>query len=264
MRMPNGEKIFGAMDWGMIPYAQASAWQEQLVELRKAGKIPDLLVLCQHPPVITLGRNAGTENVLASDDFLTQRGIELHVSNRGGDVTFHGPGQLVGYPILDLSEWNRDVVAYLRALEEVLIRALTEFGVEAGRLDTPDAELVAGGRRSRRRFHTGVWTTDPTGRRDKIAAIGVHISRWVTSHGFALNISTDLSYFGLIVPCGIADKSVTSLERVLAKPPAPAELMAQAREAVTRSFGGVFNRALQPISSDQWENWLGIKQAAAS
>ncbi len=193
--------ICGVVEWGTVPYAQACAWQAELVARRKAGEIPDLLILCQHPPVITLGRNARRENLLLPEEELARRGVEVHATNRGGDVTFHGPGQLVGYPIIDLSGWRKDVVAYVRALEEVLIRTASELGVEAGRKAAP---------RQKRQLYTGVWVGE-----EKLAAIGVHISRWVTSHGFALNVATDVSYFDLIVPCGIADKGVASLACLL-------------------------------------------------
>src|SRR5262249_27004621 len=156
-----------------------------LVARRRAGEIPDVLLLVEHPHVITLGRNARPENLLATEEHLQRAGIALHATDRGGDVTYHGPGQLVGYPILDLRDWKRDVVAYMRALEQGLIGALTEFGIGAGR--------AAG--------MTGVWVKGA-----KIAAMGVHIGRWVTSHGFALNVSTDLRYFQYIIPCGLAGK----------------------------------------------------------
>ncbi len=262
------KKICGVVEWGTVPYAQACAWQAELVARRKAGEIPDLLILCQHPPVITLGRNARRENLLLPEEELARRGVEVHASNRGGDVTFHGPGQLVGYPIIDLSGWRKDVVTYVRALEEVLIRTACEFGIEAGRKAAPQ---------QKRQFYTGVWVGE-----EKLAAIGVHISRWVTSHGFALNVTTDVSYFDLIVPCGIADKGVTSLER-LCEPSGilrlhlgqagqegrgagqqGTELMDQVKAAVVESFGEVFGRAMEIVEPDQWEAWLGAQPAATS
>lgn len=164
--------------------------QRELVEKRKRGEIPDQLLFVEHPHVITLGRNGHSENLLASEPILARAGVGYYQTNRGGDITYHGPGQIVGYPIFDLREWKRDVVAYVRAVEQAIIDALREFGIESGR--EPGA--------------TGVWT--PEG---KICAIGVHISRWVTSHGFALNHSTDLSYFQYIVPCGLT-KPVTSMQ----------------------------------------------------
>ena len=177
---------------GSMPYAEAFEWQRQLVEERKAGRIPDQLLLLEHPHVVTIGRNGHAENLLLSPAALAQRGIDFHETDRGGDVTYHGPGQIVGYPILDLNTWRRDVHHYVRALEEVLIRVLADFEVDATR--------IAG--------LTGVWTVAEPAR--KIAAIGVHISRWVTSHGFALNVDPDLDYFGHIVPCGLT-RPVTSM-----------------------------------------------------
>src|SRR6202035_4511233 len=177
-------------DLGRAGYTEALAIQKDLVEQRKQGLIPDQLLIVEHPHVITLGRNGHRENLLANEEVLRRAGIEFHPTDRGGDITYHGPGQIVGYPILDLREWKRDVVAYVRAVELVIIDALAEFGIQAGRLEGC----------------TGVWVN---GR--KVAAIGVHISRWVTSHGFALNHTTDLKYFQYIVPCGIT-KPVTSME----------------------------------------------------
>ena len=179
-------------DLGVIGYSEALELQKELVARRKAGEIPDQLMIVEHPHVITLGRNGRAENLLASEDVLRRAGIAFHPTDRGGDITYHGPGQIVGYPILDLREWKRDVVAYVRTLEQVIMDALAEFGIESGR---------ASGM-------TGVWVNGK-----KVAAIGVHISRWVTSHGFALNHTTDLSYFQYIVPCGLT-KPVTSLREL--------------------------------------------------
>jgi lipoyl(octanoyl) transferase len=176
-------------DLGRIGYAEALAIQKDLATRRKAGEIPDQLLIVEHPHVITLGRNGHLENLLASEDILRRAGISFHASDRGGDITYHGPGQIVGYPIFDLREWKRDVVAYVRTMEQAIIDALGEFGIAAGRLDGC----------------TGVWVNGK-----KLAAIGVHISRWVTSHGFALNRTTDLNYFQYIVPCGLT-KPVTSM-----------------------------------------------------
>jgi len=178
---------------GIVPYAEAVELQEDLVEARKAGRIPDQLLLLQHPPVITLGVKARNDrsHVLASAELLQAQGVQLFETGRGGDVTYHGPGQLVGYPILDLRPDRCDVHKYVRDLEEALIHVAAAFGLVATR--------VAG--------LTGVWVGH-----EKLAAIGVRISRWTTSHGFALNVGTDLSHFKLIVPCGIADRGVTSLE----------------------------------------------------
>jgi lipoyl(octanoyl) transferase len=176
-------------DVGCVDYVKAFEMQRALVEQRKRSEIPDQLLFVEHPPTITLGRNGHLENLLAGEDALERAGVSFHHTDRGGDVTYHGPGQIVGYPILDLREWKRDVVAYVRAVEQVIIGALQDFGI-AG-------ERAAG--------MTGVWVGGA-----KIAAIGVHISRWVTSHGFALNATTDLSYIEYIVPCGLA-KPVTSM-----------------------------------------------------
>jgi lipoyl(octanoyl) transferase len=204
-------------DLGRVGYAEALELQSGLVARRKRGEIPDQLVIVEHPHVVTMGRNGHDEHLLAGPDLLARAGIEFHRANRGGDVTYHGPGQIVGYPILDLREWKRDVAAYVRALEQALIGALAEFGVEAGRLQGA----------------TGVWTPD-----GKIAAIGVHISRWVTSHGFALNLDTDLSYFRYIVPCGLT-KPVTSM-RALGCQAGRSQVIA----ALARSFARVFDREM--------------------
>ena len=202
---------FAVLELGRLEYAEAAALQQRLVAERKQGLIEDHLLLVEHPHVITLGRNGHMENVLAGADILTRAGIAFFPTDRGGDVTYHGPGQLVGYPILDLREWKRDVGAYVRAIEQSIIDTLAEYGIEAGRIPKL----------------TGVWVNER-----KIAAIGVHISRWVTSHGFALNVSTDLSYFQYIVPCGLS-KPVTSM----------AALGAGATvAAVGRSLAGHFGR----------------------
>ena len=174
---------------GRVDYASALQLQQQLASRRKQGLIPDQLLLLEHPHVITMGRNGHMENLLANHDILARAGIAFFPTDRGGDVTYHGPGQLVGYPILDLRDWQRDVGAYVRAVEETIIATLAEYGIEAGRIPKL----------------TGVWVGER-----KIAAIGVHLSRWVTSHGFALNVSTDLSYFQYIVPCGLT-RPVTSM-----------------------------------------------------
>lgn len=203
------------IDVGRIGYAPALALQANMVERRKRNQIPDQLLIVEHPHVITMGRNSHMQNLLASPDILQRAGIELHHTDRGGDVTYHGPGQIVGYPIMDLREWKRDVVAYLRALEQVLIDALAEFGIDGVRM--PGA--------------TGVWVDGA-----KVAAIGVHISRWVTSHGFALNLDTDLEYFKYIVPCGLT-RPVTSL-RALGCDASRAEVTT----SVAAAFGRVFER----------------------
>jgi lipoyl(octanoyl) transferase len=177
-------------DCGRLGYAEAFAIQRELVEQRKKGEIPDQLLFVEHPHVITLGRNGHTENLLASEQVLLRAGIQFEETDRGGDITYHGPGQIVGYPIFDLRDWKRDVTAYVRALEQAIIDTLAGFGIESRR--EPGA--------------TGVWTD-----KGKICAIGIHMSRWVTSHGFALNHTTDLSYFQYIVPCGLT-RPVTSIQ----------------------------------------------------
>ena len=179
-------------DVGRMAYGEAYALQRELVEKRKLGEIPDQLLIVEHPHVITMGRNGRRENMLASEEMLERAGVAYYTTNRGGDVTYHGPGQIVGYPILDLREWKRDVVAYVRSIEQVIINTLGEFNIEAGRIQGA----------------TGVWVGGA-----KVCAIGVHISRWVTSHGFALNVDTDLRYFQYIVPCGLT-KPVTSLREL--------------------------------------------------
>lgn len=228
---------------GRVPYAEALTLQARVVAARKAGAIGDTLLLLEHPPVITLGRNSSRANVLASDEWLAQRGVELHEINRGGDVTYHGPGQLVGYPIVDLrGEFpnkrgpHLGTVDFVRMLEEVLIRTCADFGVMAKRI--PKC--------------TGVWTFGggEVGDSDvhrqtlekKLAAIGVHVSQGVTSHGFALNVTTDLRDFEWIIPCGITDRGVTSLELEAADSMDPT--MERAANSAARNFGRVFGRQM--------------------
>jgi lipoyl(octanoyl) transferase len=224
------------VDVGLIGYAEAWELQKRLVVARKAGTIEDVLLLCEHPHVITLGRNGKREHLLASEQVLRQKGVEFHASDRGGDITYHGPGQLVGYPILNLSAIRKDVVWYVRMLEEVMIRATAEFGI--------NAERVTG--------KTGIWvqgTSDsnaPGLTEEKLGAIGVHISRWVTSHGFAYNLSTDLRYFDLIVPCGISGRKATSLEKILGRAVTRKELV----QPVVRNFGEVFGLEMRETSRD--------------
>ncbi|MBI3405314.1 MAG: lipoyl(octanoyl) transferase LipB [Acidobacteria bacterium] len=196
-----------AVELGLMGYSAAWDLQRRVVAGRKANHIPDVLLLCEHPHVITLGRNGKREHLLASEHLLRQMNVEFAETDRGGDITYHGPGQIVGYPILNLNEHRRDVEWYVRQLEEVMIRSAADYGVEARR--------VAG--------KTGIWVDSATGE-EKLAAIGVHISRWVTSHGFAFNVSTDLRYFDLIVPCGIRDKRPTSLEKLLGRGILPSDV----------------------------------------
>ncbi len=208
---------------GRVEYGAAFEWQQRLVAERKAGAIPDQLILLEHPHTITLGRNGHMENLLAGQEILRRAGIAFHPTDRGGDITYHGPGQIVGYPILDLREWKRDVVAYVRAIEQTLIDTLADFGIQAGRITRC----------------TGVWVGDR-----KIAAIGVHISRWVTSHGFALNVSTDLRYFQYIVPCGLS-KPVTSMAEL-----GCGASWAEVAERVAAHFGRVFECEIERIAHD--------------
>jgi lipoate-protein ligase B len=208
---------------GTMAYARALELQLSISAAKKNGLVPDVLLLLEHPPTITLGRSGKWHNLLVPDEVLQRRGVTRYETDRGGDITFHGPGQLVGYPILKLEGGERDVHGYMRNLEETLIRALARFGVEAFRLEKL----------------TGVWTTQ-----GKIAAMGVHISRWITRHGFALNVTTDLSYFDLIRPCGLEGKGVASVAGILGR---PVELGAVAA-AVAQEFGIVFGRAMTPAA----------------
>jgi lipoyl(octanoyl) transferase len=207
--------------------AYGEAWKIQLahVDRLKLGEGDDRLLFVEHPHVVTLGRNAREENILASSERLAQLGIELHETDRGGDVTYHGPGQLVGYPLLDLKHWKRDVGAYMRSLEEALIRLLADYGL----------------RGEREKGATGVWVEGA-----KVAAMGVHLSRWVTSHGFALNVTTDLSCFDHIVPCGLT-RPVTSLEKLLGEAP-PREAI---RARIIGHFGKVFGHAMLPAGQGE-------------
>jgi lipoyl(octanoyl) transferase len=187
-------------DLGLLSWSDAYALQQRLVAARKAGAIDDVLLFCEHPHVLTLGRNASQKNLLASESVLRQKNVELRETNRGGDITYHGPGQVVGYPILNLDPIRRDVHWYVRTLEEAMLRVSADFGITAYRIPGK----------------TGIWVQPPGNIfEEKLAAIGVHISRWVTSHGFAYNVSTDLRYFDLIIPCGITDRKATSLEKLL-------------------------------------------------
>ncbi len=220
-------RICRIVDLGLIGYAEAWALQKRLVAVRKANAIEDVLLLCEHPHVITQGRNGKREHLLASEHVLRQKGVEFHTTDRGGDITYHGPGQIVGYPILNLGAIRRDVVWYVRMLEEVMIRATAEFGITA--------ERVTG--------KTGIWVGDG-GAEEKLAAIGVHISRWVTSHGFAYNVATDLRYFDLIVPCGIAGRKATSLEKLLGRSVKREEIAPR----IANHLGEVFGLELKETS----------------
>jgi lipoyl(octanoyl) transferase len=224
-------KICHIVDLGLVGYAKAWEVQKRLVNARKANLIEEVLLLCEHPHVITLGRNGKREHLLASEQVLRQKNVEFHASDRGGDITYHGPGQIVGYPILNLGAIRRDVGWYMRSLEEVMIRASAEFGITA--------ERVAG--------KTGIWVGAAQNKNDveeKLGAIGVHLSRWVTSHGFAYNVATDLRYFDLIVPCGITGRKVTSLEKILGR----AVQREEALRPLARNFAEVLGFDLHKMS----------------
>jgi lipoyl(octanoyl) transferase len=218
---------------GIVPYGEALAMQRALADERKAGHVPDLLLLLQHPPVITLGvrGDGGRSHIVATPERLEQLGIEVFETGRGGDVTYHGPGQIVGYPIIDLKPDRCDVHRYVRDVEDVMIRVCADYGVTAGRLPgltgawiSPEGTPVSG--------------NAPAAGAEKIGAIGVRISRWVTSHGFAFNVNTDLSHFQLIVPCGISDRGVTSLENATGRTLDISEV----EDAFIRHFASVFER----------------------
>ena len=218
MQRGDVKRVLEVRRLGVISYADGLELQKQLVEQRKQNEIPDQLLLLEHPPVITLGVKTRSDrsHVIASEETLTAEGVEVFETGRGGDVTYHGPGQLVGYPIIDLKPDRCDVHQYVRDLEEVMIRTAGTFGVRAGRIDGL----------------TGAWVGD-----QKLAAIGVRIARWVTSHGFAFNVNTPLHHFDFIVPCGIADKGITSLEKLLGR----VVPMAEVEQAVETAFRDVFS-----------------------
>lgn len=214
-------RLCEARDLGRMRWAEAYALQQELVEQRKRQEIPDQLLLVEHPHVVTMGRNGQMENLIAGEEILSRSGIDFHHTNRGGDVTYHGPGQLVGYPILDLNEWKRDVHAYVRAVEEIIIQTIGVFGLHG--------ERVTGA--------TGVWVNGA-----KVCAIGVHISRWVTSHGFALNVATDLQYFQYIIPCGLT-LPVTSLRAL-----GVSASMDEVKLVLRQQFGKVFGYETEKLA----------------
>ncbi len=205
---------------GIVTYQDGLDLQRERIAQRKAQEIPDTLILLEHPHVFTLGRNARRENLLVSPHWLRKADVQLFETDRGGDITYHGPGQLVGYPIFDLTRHRRDIAWYMRSVEEVLIRLAADYGIEAARI--PGV--------------TGVWVGN-----EKLAAMGVHVSRWITSHGFALNVNTGLRYFKWIVPCGIRDKGVTSLHRLLGRKVS----MEEVRERVIEHFSAVFGLEME-------------------
>jgi lipoate-protein ligase B len=236
-------KICWVVDLGLVPYLPASEWQQRLVQARKLGAIPDVLLLCEHPHVITLGRNGKRDHLRVNDRLLTQQNVEFHPTDRAGDITYHGPGQIVGYPILDLAEHRRDVRWYVQQLEEVMIRAAADFGVAAKR----DAS------------HRGVWVSTPAGI-EKLAALGVHLSRWITSHGFAFNASTDLRYFDWIVPCGIAGCRATSLEKLLGL----ALRSDEVKQRLVAHFAEVFGSQVRAVSVTELAQALPAQEESAA
>lgn len=243
------------VDLGLIGYAEAYALQRRIVAARKADAIDDVLLLCGHPHVITQGRNGKREHLLAGENVLGQKGVEFFETSRGGDITYHGPGQIVGYPILNLAAIRRDVVWYVRMLEEVMIRASSDLGVLATREAGKTGIWVA---REKNSPQSAQRTQSGTRTAEKLGAIGVHISRWVTSHGFAYNVSTDLRFFDLIIPCGIADRKATSLEKVLGRRVHCGEVAPR----LIQHFGQVFRLDMRVQSSDELLEHLRRAEAA--
>jgi lipoyl(octanoyl) transferase len=240
--LTESEKTCWVVDLGVLPYGPACELQRGLVAASKAGVIPDVLLLCEHPHVITLGRNGQRQNLRASKRLLAQMNVEFHSTDRGGDITYHGPGQIVGYPILDLAAHRRDVRWYVSQLEEAMMRATSEFGVATMRVEGQH----------------GVWVGTSAGE-EKLAALGVHLSRWVTSHGFAYNVSTDLRFFDLIVPCGIVDKRPTSLERILGRSISSREV----RPRLIARFGEVFGCTMIPVTLGELEEAASSRESHA-
>lgn len=249
------------MDLGLIGYANAYELQKRMVAARKAEAVGDVLLLCEHKPVITQGRNGKREHLLVSENVLRQRNVEFYETSRGGDLTYHGPGQLVGYPILQLGAIRKDVVWYVRMLEEVMIRTTAEFGIcaerETGKTGiwvraenqgfTPSAERSRSSGRAKQPTELAA---------EKLGAIGVHISRWVTSHGFAYNVSTDLRNFDLIVPCGIAGRKATSLEKLLGRAVHGEEVAPR----MVRHFGDVFGLEVRAGSTEELLGMLELRE----
>jgi lipoyl(octanoyl) transferase len=254
------------IELGLIGYADACALQKRLVAARKVDAIRDVLLVCEHTPVITQGRNGKREHLLVSESVLRQRNVEFFETSRGGDVTYHGPGQVVGYPILQLGAIRKDVVWYVRMLEEVMIRASGEFGVTAHREEGKTGIWVGLRSQTEERFlsaqadrFTGsepeeqksrlapFEMTVSSGVAEKLGAIGVHISRWVTSHGFAYNVATDLRNFDLIVPCGIVGRKATSLEKLLGH----AVKVGEVTPKIARYFGDVFGLEMMAATREE-------------
>jgi lipoyl(octanoyl) transferase len=237
------------IDLGLIGYAEAYALQRRIVTARKADAIGDMLLLCEHRPVITQGRNGKREHLLVSEAALRQRNVEFYETSRGGDVTYHGPGQLVGYPILQLGAIRKHVVWYVRMLEEVMIRASAEFGICAVREPGKTGIWVRGEEKefTQSAQRTQSSQSEEGSAAEKLGAIGVHISRWVTSHGFAYNVATDLRNFDLIVPCGIAGRKATSLEKLLGR----AVKVSDVAPKMARHFGDVFGLEMTAGSREE-------------
>jgi lipoyl(octanoyl) transferase len=232
----HGENACWLVDLGRIEYGAAWDLQRRIVTARKQALVPDVLLLCEHPHVITLGRSGRREHLLASDSLLRQMGVAFHPTDRGGDITYHGPGQVVAYPIFNLAEIRRDVGWYVRQLEEAMIRATADYGIVA----------------ERRAGRTGIWVEVAGHEEEKLGAIGVHISRWVTSHGLAYNVTTDLRFFDLIVPCGIQGKRATSLEKLLGRRADVSDAAAR----LARHLGECFGRALREVVFSELEDAL--------
>jgi lipoyl(octanoyl) transferase len=275
---------------GRIAYGPAFDLQRRIVAARKAGAVPDILLFCEHPHVITLGRNGDTKNLLAGQNVLKQMNVEFAETDRGGDITYHGPGQIIGYPILDLTQHKRDVRWYVEQLEEVMIRAAGDYGLAARRVlcrhgiwiaaPNPESSLPEPSQSSgvgaaqfgparqgwvnSEKTHSAVGTAQPSAepcgsKEEKLAALGVHLSRWVTSHGFAFNVSTDLRFFDLIIPCGIKDKRATSLERALGR----AVSLDEARTRLAFHFSEIFQTEPETKSFAELKSSLDAKIPAA-
>jgi lipoyl(octanoyl) transferase len=262
----NTTKPCWVVNAGRIAYDPAFDLQREIVAARKSGAVPDVLVFCEHSHVITLGRNGATSNLLAGRHVLEQMNVEFCETDRGGDITYHGPGQIVGYPILDLTQHRRDVRWYVEQLEEVMIRTAADYGISAHRVLCKHGIWIDGAGRAGLQPRCqaepqggalapqAVPAADggksvPARDEEKLAAVGVHLSRWVTSHGFAFNVSTDLRYFDLIVPCGLVGKRATSLERALGR----AVSIDEARARLTAHFTEVFGFHSQTLSLDEWK-----------
>jgi lipoyl(octanoyl) transferase len=259
------------VDLGWIGYSEACALQKRLVEARKAVAIEDVLLFCEHPHVITLGRNGKREHLLVSEPVLRQKGVQFFETSRGGDITYHGPGQIVGYPILNLGAIRRDVVWYVRMLEEAMIRATAEFGIaaerEAGKTGiwVQSEKDEASKRDSWTAFAslTPLEMTEPVAK-EKLGAIGVHISRWVTSHGLAYNVATDLRFFDLIVPCGITERKATSLEKLLGRSVALEEVKPKLARHLAEVFGLELHQGSREELLERLKDWEAGKEAENS